>query len=165
MDSFITPSLKRRITSMLYEGILLFGVIFVAALVFAVLMQQRHALQFRFTLEVVLFLVIGLYFSWCWTHGGQTLPMKTWRIKLVAKGGQPLGLGQAMFRYVLAWMWLLPGLAAAWLLDAKGWLSIALVFANILLWALASYLDPNRQFLHDRIAGTRLVKADALASV
>lgn len=149
---------------MLYEGILLFGVIFVAALLFAVIMQQRHALQYRFALETVLFIVIGLYFTWCWTHGGQTLPMKTWRIKLLTKGGQTLGLGQALLRYVLAWMWLLPGLAVAWLLDVEGWLPpLALVCANMLLWALASYLDPNRQFPHDRIAGTRLVKVDAPA--
>lgn len=146
---------------MLYEGMLLFGLVFVAALLFAVLMQQRHALQFRSALEALLFFVIGLYFIWCWTHGGQTLPMKTWRIKLVSKDGRPLGLGQAMLRYLLVWMWFVPGLAVAWLLDARGWMSVALVGANMLLWGIASYMDPERQFPHDRIAGTRLVQADA----
>jgi len=50
-----------------------------------------------------------------------------------------------------------PGLALAWVLDAKSWLLVLIPSANVLLWALAAFIDPQRQFLHDRIAGTRLV--------
>lgn len=144
---------------MLYESMLLFGVIFFAGWLFSTLLQQRHALYLRSGLQDWLFLVMGIYFVWFWSHGGQTLAMKTWRIRLVTTEGQPVGLGRALGRYLLAWLWFVPGLAAAWLLGARGWLLILIPAANLLLWALTIYLDPERRFLHDRLAGTRLVNA------
>jgi uncharacterized RDD family membrane protein YckC len=98
-----------------------------------------------------------LYFVWFWTHGGQTLAMKTWRIRLVAADGKPVPVWRAILRYLLAWLWFLPGLALAWALQAHTWMLALIPSVNMLLWALASYLDPQRQFLHDRLAGTRLV--------
>jgi uncharacterized RDD family membrane protein YckC len=124
-------------------------------------MQQRHALQWRFAVQTLLFLVIGFYFVWCWTHGGQTLPMKTWRIRLVTKEDGAVSLGRAALRYLLVWMLFVPGLAAAALLKAKGWQAVSLVCLNAALCMLAVYADPGRQFLHDRIAGTRLVKRES----
>jgi hypothetical protein len=50
-------------------------------------LQQRHALYLRHALEGWLFAILALYFIWFWRHGGQTLAMKTWRIKLVSKDG------------------------------------------------------------------------------
>lgn len=142
---------------MLYEAMLLFGVVFIAGWIFSTLLQQRHALYLRGALQDWLFLVLGIYFVWFWSHGGQTLAMKTWRIRLVAGSGQTVGAGRAIARYLLAWCWFVPGVAAAWLLGAKGWLLVLVPAVNVLLWSLAIYLDPERQFLHDRLAGTRLV--------
>ncbi len=147
----------RRLASMLYEAMLMFGVIFISGWFFSTLLQQRHALYLRNWLQDWLFLVIAVYFIWFWTHGGQTLAMKTWRIRLETNAGQPLDLKRAFARHLLAWLWILPGLAAAWLLGAKTWMLVVIPFANVLLWALTAYLDPKRQFLHDRIAGTRIV--------
>lgn len=144
---------------MLYEAMLLFGVVFIAGWIFSTLLQQRHALYLRGALQDWLFLVLGIYFVWFWSHGGQTLAMKTWRIRLVAGSGQTVGVGRAIARYLLAWCWFVPGVAAAWLLGAKGWLLVLVPAVNVLLWSLAIYLDPERQFLHDRLAGTRLVDA------
>lgn len=157
MDINTTPSLKRRLASMLYESMLMFGVIFISGWFFSTLLQQRHALYLRDALQDWLFLVIGLYFVWFWTHGGQTLAMKTWRIRLVTSDGKPVGAKRAIARFLLAWLWILPGLAAAWLLGVKNWMLVLIPAANFLLWMLAVYLDPQRQFLHDRIAGTRIV--------
>lgn len=142
---------------MLYEAMLLFGVIGITGALFSVLLQQRHALYLRNALQVWLLFVLILYFVWFWTRGGQTLAMKTWRIQLVTKDGLPVKTGRAIYRYFLAWLWFLPGLALAEALDAKTWMLALIPAANILLWALTSYLDPQRQFLHDRIAGTRLI--------
>jgi uncharacterized RDD family membrane protein YckC len=158
LNTFETPSLKRRFASMLYEALLLFGVLFIAVFLFSTLLQQRHALYLRGALQDWLFLVVGIYFVWFWTHGGQTLPMKTWRIRLVRSDGQAVKTGRAIGRYLLAWLWFLPGLVLAWLIDARTWLLVLIPAANVALWALAIYLDPNRQFLHDRLAGTRLVR-------
>jgi uncharacterized RDD family membrane protein YckC len=141
---------------MLYESMLLFGVVFISGWLFSTLLQQRHALYLRGFLQDWLFVVIGFYFVWFWTHRGQTLAMKTWRIRLVTSEGRDLKVFRALGRYLLAWFWVLPGLALAWLIGAKSWALVLIPAANILLWSLTAYLDPQRQFLHDRIAGTRV---------
>lgn len=146
---------------MLYESMLVFAIVFAAALIFSVALDQRHALSMRGGLLAWLFLVLGIYFTWFWAHSGQTLAMKTWKIRLIDASGKPVGLSRAAIRYVLAWLWILPGLAAAWLLGEKTWMLVIVPLANILLWAIAVFLDPHRQFIHDRLAGTRLIVFDA----
>lgn len=143
---------------MLYEALLLFGVLFIAGWLFSILLQQRHALYLRHAQQIWLLLVVGVYFIWFWIHGGQTLAMKTWRIRLLTADGKPVPVWRAIVRYLLAWIWFLPGLALAAALDAHAWALVLFPALNMLLWALAIYLDPQRQFLHDRLAGTRLVK-------
>lgn len=136
---------------------LLFGVVAVTGALFSVLFQQRHALYLRHMLQLWLLLVITTYFIWFWTHSGQTLAMKTWRIRLETVEGKQVELKRAFIRYLLAWLWILPGLALAWAVDAKNWELAFIPATNVLLWALMIYIDPQRQFLHDRLAGTRIV--------
>lgn len=142
---------------MLYEALLLFGVLFFAGFLFSVLLQQRHALDLRHAQQVWLFIVTGTYFIWFWTHGGQTLPMKTWHIRLVDRHGQAAGPWRALARYLLAWCWFLPGLVLAKALNMQAWMLVAVPALNMAVWAMTIYLDPQRQFLHDRLVGTRLV--------
>lgn len=149
--------MKRRLASMLYESMLLFGVVFISGWLFSTLLQQRHALYLRHFLQDWLFVVIGIYFVWFWTHRGQTLAMKTWGIRLITRENREVNVLRATGRYLLAWLWILPGLLLAWLIGAKGWALVLIPATNILLWSLTAYLDPQRQFLHDRIAGTRVV--------
>ena len=158
-DTYRLPSapLKSRLFCMVYEAMLLFGVLFIATWLFSTLLQQRHALYLRGALQDWLFVVLGLYFGWFWTHGGQTLAMKTWHLRLVDKTGEPLRWKRALIRYALCWLWFLPGLAAARYLEAQGWMLALLPALNFVLWAAATRLDSDRQFLHDRMAGTRIV--------
>ncbi len=153
--------LKSRLLCMVYEAMLLFGVLFIATWLFSTLLQQRHALYLRGALQDWLFVVLGLYFCWFWTHGGQTLAMKTWHLRVLDKAGAALTWKRALARYALCWLWFLPGLAAAKLMNAQGWLLLMLPAANVMLWALGARLDADRQFLHDRLAGTRLVQVPA----
>lgn len=153
--------LKNRLFCMVYEGMLLFGVLFISGWLFSTLLQQRHALVLRHAQQIWQFVVLGVYFGWFWTHSGQTLAMKTWRVRVVRRDGQSLSWSRAFLRYVLAWLWFLPGFAAAWLINAQGWMLMLIPTLNVVLWAAAVRLDPDRQFLHDRIAGTRLVLAPA----
>ncbi len=146
---------------MVYEGMLLFGVLFIAGWLFSTLLQQRHALALRHAQQVWQFIVLGAYFGWFWTHGGQTLAMKTWRVRVVARNGGTLGWPRALLRYLLAWGWFMPGLAVAWLLGAQGGMLVLIPLLNVVLWAAATRFDPDRQFLHDRLAGTRVVLAPA----
>lgn len=152
-----TARLRKRLLCMVYEAMLLFGILFIATWAFSTLLQQRHALYLRDALQDWLFVVLGVYFCWIWTHGGQTLAMKTWNIRLVDRHDLPLTWKRALARYVLCWLWFLPGLAAARFLGAQGWMLLVLPAINVVVWAAASRLHPEHQFIHDRIAGTRLV--------
>lgn len=142
---------------MVYESMLLFAIVFSATLLFSVMLEQRHALSLRGALQDWLFVVLGGYFGWFWTHGGQTLAMKTWHIRVVDKHGAPLSWPRALLRYTLAWLWFLPGLALARYVSASEWMLVLIPTFNAVLWALAVFLHPDRQFLHDRLAGSRLV--------
>jgi uncharacterized RDD family membrane protein YckC len=143
---------------MVYEAMLLFGVLFVSGWLFSTLLQQRHALYLRGALQYWLFFVLALYFAWFWSHGGQTLAMRTWRVRLERLDGGSPGFFQSLLRYTLAWMWFLPGLLLAWLVGAHGWMLVLIPALNLAAWATTMFFDPNRQFLHDRLARTRLVR-------
>lgn len=125
------PGLPRRLASMVYEAVLLFAVAFFAAWLFFFASGAREATSgwLRYALQLFIVAVFAAYFLWCWLRGGQTLAMKAWGIRLVEVTPR-----RAIVRFVLAVL-LLP-------------LSI--------VWAL---FDHDRQFLHDRLAGTRLVNA------
>jgi uncharacterized RDD family membrane protein YckC len=156
-DDGASPALSRRLAAMLYEGVLLFGVIFIADYLFDTLSQSRSGLMYRHPRQAWLFVALGLYFTWFWTHSGQTLAMKTWHIRLVDRAGQPLGAVRATARYLLCWLFLLPTLALLEYLGAPFGVvaaGIALAFLAPPCWML---IDPERQFIHDRLAGTRLV--------
>lgn len=143
---------------MMYEGVLLFGVVFLTSFIFDVLTESRHALSLRHTRQAVLFVAIGAYFILSWRRG-QTLPMKTWHIRLTdSRGGTP-GWGRLLLRYLLIWPLPLAGAAIVFgLANITGYAStdMLIVFAPFLLF-LPTWLDPQKQFLHDRMAGTRLV--------
>lgn len=152
------PGLARRLAAFVYEGVLLFGVVMIAGLVYSGLTQQRHALQGRVGLMVFLFLVLGLYFSWFWSRGGQTVAMKAWHLRLLGADGLPVSRLRAAIRYLLSWLWFLPATAAIYAagLHGKGEISVALL-AGVLAYAALAWLRPDRQFWHDVVCGTRLV--------
>jgi uncharacterized RDD family membrane protein YckC len=93
---------------------------------------------------------------WCWTGGRRTLPMKTWRMRIADADGGPPGARTALLRYLAAWIGPLLALVGYAFLRERGLGALALGLAGLnFLWAAA---DPDRQFLHDRIAGTRIVR-------
>ena len=138
----------------------MFGVVFISGYLFGTLSQTRNALDNRHALQAFLFVVFGIYFVWFWAKG-QTLAMKTWRIRVVDKHGAALSWARALLRYLLVWLWFLPGLALARLLDAQGWMLVLIPSLNFVLWTAAVYLQAERQFPHDWIAGTRLIQLPA----
>jgi len=152
------PGLRRRLAAFVYEGVLLFGVLMIAALAYGLATQQRHALVGMHGLQLFLFLVLGLYFTWFWSHGGQTVAMKTWHVRLLSKDGQPVGAARAWLRYVLSWLWFLPALVFVYLAGLRSGGAISLVLVvGVLVYALLSRFNPRRQFLHDLLSRTELV--------
>jgi uncharacterized RDD family membrane protein YckC len=132
------PRLARRLASGLYELLLLAALVMIATFPFLAVfgLDATHGWR-RNLLQGWVLVVCGAYFVWFWTRGGQTLAMKTWRIRVVRDDGRPLEVSRAVRRY---------------LLSVLGFFAAGLGF----LWAL---VDRDRQFLHDRLAGTSIVDA------
>ncbi|MGL5632515.1 MAG: RDD family protein [Azovibrio sp.] len=130
------PSVSRRLAAMLYEGLLLLGVLIFGFMLPYILLgiTTNTAVPARVQ-HVHFILLLMAYYVWFWLHGGQTLAMKTWKIKVVDRSGAPLRPMQAVLRYLAAW----PSLC---------------LFGIGILWAL---FDKEKQFLHDRIADSRLI--------
>jgi uncharacterized RDD family membrane protein YckC len=144
----------------LYEGILMFGVVFIAGYLFGTLSQTRNALDNRHALQAFLFVVFGIYFTWFWAKG-QTLAMKTWNIRVVDTSGRPLSQARALVRYVLSWLWFMPPLLAVAPFSLPAGEITVIVLGWVAVWALSSRLHPQQQFWHDAWAGTRLVDLQA----
>lgn len=151
-----TPPLLRRLACWLYEGLLLFGVVFIAGYLFSALSQTRNAMDNRHPLQAFLFVVFGIYFTWFWSRG-QTLAMKTWDIAIVDRGGEPISQPRAFVRYLASWLWILPPLAVSAWYELSGGETGVIAIGWVAIWALLSRFHPNQQFWHDALAGTRLV--------
>ncbi|MBU3737975.1 MAG: RDD family protein [Rhodoferax sp.] len=146
----------RRMACWAYEGVLMFGVVFIAGYLFSSLTQTRHALDNRHALQFFIFIVAGIYFVWLWSRG-QTLAMKTWRIQVLDIKGRPLSQQRALVRYALSWLWFLPGLASAMVLNLSASEAVVISLGWIAIWAVLSRFHPRQQFWHDALAGTQLV--------
>ena len=131
-------TLARRLLSLVYEGVMLGALLTLAAFPFVVLTRDAENSLTRAWFQVYLVVISGAYFICQWHRGGRTLPMKTWRLRLVRRDGGALSLRRAALRYCLA-------------------LAGTLMFGAGFAWAL---VDPDQQFLHDRVSGTRIVYDD-----
>ncbi|MEJ8858034.1 RDD family protein [Variovorax robiniae] len=164
LTDLTAPGLWRRMACWTYESVLLFAVVFLPAYLFSSLSQMRNAIDpIRLPLlQAFMFIVLGLYFVWFWIHG-QTLAMKTWRIRVVDRVGQPLRQGRALWRYLLSWIWLLPPLAVMAALRQLRAVDLLLLPAWWIVWALLARFHPQRQFWHDAWAGTRLIPSKPMS--
>ena len=159
------PSLRRRLACFIYEGVLLFGVVAAAGLVYALATHQRHALVGTLGLQAWLFVVIGLYFVWFWSRHGQTLAMRTWHIRVVTHDGARLSAARAIVRYVLCWIWFLPALIALQLAGLKSAGAVSVVLTSgVLGYAALSRMHCTRQYWHDVVCRTQLVDTRATRS-
>lgn len=131
------PGIRRRLVCMLYESLVVFSILLIGFLLPQIVLSGFHFEPSARILWLHVLLLLLVYFAWCWLNGGQTLPMKTWKLRIVSAEGTVLRPLQAVLRYLAAWP------------------SILLLGIGI-LWAL---FDKDGQFLHDRIAGTRIVSA------
>jgi uncharacterized RDD family membrane protein YckC len=144
----------------LYEGVLMFGVVFISGYLFSALTQTRHALDNRSLHQAFLFVVFGIYFVWFWAKG-QTLAMKTWHIRVTDTFGRPISQWRALARYALSYFWFLPPLILAALLGLKGSIDLSVLLVGwLFFYAFLSRLHKQGQFLHDALAGTRLVQVE-----
>ena len=152
------PGLVRRMAAFVYEGVLLFqGCGWPAPVSLRAPWWPWLLLGLAATL--FLFVVLGVYFIWFWTRGGQTVAMKAWHIRLLSADGAPVSRLRAGARYLLAWLWFLPALAWSYVTGVRSGATVAAaLIVGVLAYAASSRLNRQRQYWHDLLSGTRLVQ-------
>jgi len=122
------PGLLRRLAAMIYDAILLFGVLLLAVTLAVVPYEIFAGAPFPregwlYHLHRLYLLCVGCgYYLYFWTHGGQTLGMRAWRFRLVRDDGARLGLRDSLSRLLWATLGLAPaGLGLLWaMVDREG---------------------------------------------
>lgn len=155
-----TPGLARRMASFVYEGLLLFGIGLIPGAIgalFEALTGRQHPLQSDAALRLITLAIYAIYFTWFWSARGQTLPMRTWHIRLVTAQGAAPSQWRALARFVASCAWFAPATLLAALNHWTRWQGLAAVAIGVIAYALLALLHPQRQFWHDALCGTRLV--------
>lgn len=141
LDQARTPGLLRRLAAICYDAVLVFGVLLLLWTLYyfaltAVMGKEDvgHSAAAEAYWPLALLAMVGFH-VWFWSHGGQTLGMKSWRVRVVGRGGGDPSLPAALLRYLLAWL-------------------SAAAFGLGFLWSL---IDRQGLTWHDRLSGTRLV--------
>ena len=161
-----TPSLSRRMACFVYEGLILFGIGLIPGAIgalFVALTGHQHPLQSDSALRVITFAIYAVYFTWFWSVRGQTLPMQTWRIRVVTAAGRPLTQARALWRFVASCAWFAPAALLASINGWTRWQSLAAFGVGVVAYALLALLHPQRQFWHDALCGTRLIQESPAA--
>ena len=119
--------LGRRLAAAVYDSLLVIALWFLVGFI-ALLFTHGEAVPTGHPLfSVILFGLTALFFIVFWTHGGQTLGMKTWKMKLLQKNGEAVTWTLAFIRFISA--------AVAWAAAGVGF-----------LWSL---IDPEKRTWHD----------------
>ncbi|MCP5299220.1 MAG: RDD family protein [Chromatiaceae bacterium] len=137
LDNVASPSLLRRLAAMFYDGWLLVA-LWLIGVTFDYFLRRAIGIDAQGAdplLRAYMAVCPFAFFGWFWTHGGQTLGMRAWRLLLVDADGGPIGWRQAMIRVAAAHLsLLLAGLGYLWIL-----------------------VDRDRLAWHDRLSRSRLV--------
>lgn len=129
------PSLIKLGACLLYELLTVIAIVFVSAGLFLWIAGDATHGAKRLLLQIFLWLIVGVYFVWCWQKSGRTLAMQAWKFKLIGDDSRLLSLKIAILRYVLA--------------------TLSVVLCGLgFLWAI---VDRQHLFLHDRILKSRIV--------
>jgi len=128
-------SLWRRLAAIAYDLLLLIAILFVATIPLLIINRGHSIAAGDPVYTLYLTIVIFLFYGWFWTHGGQTLGMRAWRVKVQTRDGRTLSWGQSFVRLTAATIsWLVLGLGFVW-----------------------SLFDKDKLTWHDRISETELI--------
>ena len=133
--TYPAAGLLYRLVAMFYDSLLLLSVLLIATAL--ALLATKGTLHYHNPFfRTFLFLICFSFYTWFWLHGGQTLGMRAWRLRLQRIDGQPITIWQALLRFMAA----IPSLALAGL---------------GLLWIL---VDKDKLAWHDRISESMIVR-------
>ena len=134
-DLIVPAPLWRRLAAAFYDGLLLLALWMVGVLVDVIVRDLAGLPRDSLSLQILLFLLGLLFCGWFWIHGGQTLGMRVWRLRVRREDGSDLRWPVAATRYAFAWLsWGCAGLG--------------------ILWCL---IDGKRRAWHDLLAGTEMI--------
>ena len=143
-DNAAAPGLARRLSAIFYDALLLLALLMLGSFLYVPIAGHVLPAPLGRTLYQIFLVAIGfLYFTWFWVHGGQTLGLRTWKLRLVTLDGASVTWTQALKRFVGA---------------IVSWLCLGLGF----LWVL---VDREKLAWHDRFSGTRLVRLPDIPSI
>lgn len=120
---------------MFYDCLLLSAVLFFCTLILLPFTHGQAIASGNMPFDIYLYLITYFYFVWQWTHGGQTLGMKAWKIRLESLNTDPVTWQRASLRFFLACL--------SWIFVGAGF-----------LWSLA---DRDHLAFHDKYSHTRLI--------
>ena len=130
-----SAGLLRRFAAVLYDSLLLFASLFFATLPILAFTGGQAIAPNNLLFSAYLLALAFLFFAWFWTHGGQTLGMRAWRIRVQCADGSPISLAQAAVRFIVA---------------IVSWAALGVGF----WW---SWLDRERRTWHDIVSASVLV--------
>jgi len=132
-------SLLRRLGAICYDILLLFSILFIATALLLPLTGGEAIQNGNPLFSTYLFFICFFFYGWFWTHGGQTLGMRAWKIRVQQRNGGDITWWQAMQRFLVA---------------IVSWLALGLGF----LWML---IDRDKMTWHDRYSETVLVRVNS----
>ena len=159
METGTSPAgLFRRLAALLYDALLVIAILFIAALPLPLVEEPVRTLWWARILEQLYLLTAWfLFLGWFWTHGGQTVGMKAWRMKLQCVNGDKPSWRHALIRFFVSSgsFWLLLVLYGLEILSSKiAFILASIIFGLAFLWIL---IDPKGCAWHDHLSRTRLV--------
>ena len=125
-DITSAPGFLRRLAAQAYDLLLLIALLSLATALLLPFtsgeaISAQHTLIYRTYLLVLSF----FFYGWFWTHGGQTLGLRAWKIKVLTLHQKPINWTQALLRFITAIpSWGLFGLGFLWILfdkNKRGW--------------------------------------------
>ncbi len=153
-------SIFRRGAAMVYDGLLSFAVAIVASTLTLPFSGGQGSTEFNPLLTIYFILVFYVFFGWFWTHGGQTLGMRAWHIRLLTRDDQPVSWQTALIRYLLSlpmWFYWFLAIQAAGnyreipvLSELPAWL----MFTVAVVWTVFDHIPDNWR---DRVSKTKVV--------
>lgn len=160
------PTIIKRLLAAFYDSLLVLASLFFATLLTFPFTKGEISSENNIYMSIYLFAVIIIFYSWFWTHGGQTLGMRTWKQQLISLNGKSVSWQQSFLRVLSgtpAWifflisllLWMFPEKthATKYLANIPAWLIVLVSF----IWVL---LDNRSGNWRDKITGTKIISTD-----
>lgn len=153
-------SVLKRLYALIYDGLLLVAIDMVVIMLpasFLITFKQidSQSSTYLVTISMAILLLHFLFYGWFWIHGGQTLGMRSWRLRLTTVEGTPISWSIALKRFLLglpAWALLLMALLNLFTVERE--LNAALMLFGLLWWVM----DNRAGLWREKLSHTRVIQ-------